>query len=99
MAVYNNDYDQPFSQWEEVDVTFPAVANTDLVIPHTLTPPTPDHVNYVPIRKDRALDVYHDTSATRRPWQSTYIVLRSTVASARVRLLLFVEHKQRTLAF
>lgn len=99
-AVYNTDLTQPLAQWEVVDVTFPTGANTDCVIPHTLSPHNPEAINYIPIRKAQAADVYHDVSGTRTAWQSTYIILRSTVASARVTLLLFVSHAPaRTLAF
>ena len=96
----NSDKAQPFSQWQEVDVTFPSTANTDLVVEHHLTPAEPNGIHYIPIRKDRAADIYHDVSVARKQWQPSYIVLRSTVASARVRLLLYVPHStQPSLVF
>lgn len=97
--VANADKTQPFAQWQEVDVTFPAIADTDVVVEHSLAPPTVDHINYRPQRKDRAADVYHDTSATRKQWQTGYILLRSNVANAKMTLLLWVSHGERTLAF
>lgn len=99
MVVYNPDLAQPFAQWEEVDVVFPAAANTDLIIRHTLLPTLPEQVNYIPIRKGQAGDVYHDTTGTRVPWQLGYIRLRCSVASAKVTLLLYVGHPTRTVVF
>jgi len=88
----NAALDQPLGQWEELDVTFPSAANTDLQIRHHLVPTYPEGVNYIAVRKDRAADVYHDTSGTRKPWGNGYMFLRSSVASARVTLLLYVGH-------
>lgn len=99
MATFNSDKTQPYAQWEKVDVTFPAGANTDVEVPHSLLPPTPEHVNYVVIRADRAVRVYHNTAFNRKPWQSSYILLRADVASAKATLFLFVDHEQRTLTF
>jgi hypothetical protein len=91
-AIQNAALNQPFAEWEEVDVTFSATANADTIIKHTLTPASVEAINYLPIRKGQAADVYHDTSGTRKPWQNGYIILRCTVASAKVRLLLYVGH-------
>lgn len=93
-AVFNADKKQPFAQWEEVDVTFPSSANTDIEVPHTLMPTDPEAINYIVLRKDRAGDVYHNTAYNRKPWQSTYILLRCTVASAQMKLLLYVSHSR-----
>jgi len=100
-SVNNPSLAQPFAEWQEVDVTFPATANTDCIIPHLLTPVNPESINYIPIRKGQAADIYHDTSGTRKPWQRNYIILRSSVASAKVTLLLYVSHalSARTLPF
>lgn len=98
-ATFNPDKTQPYAQWEEVDVTFPAAANTDLEISHSLLPPTAEHVNYIVTRADRAVKVYHNTAFNRKPWQRDYILLRADVASAKVSLFLFVDHEQRTLTF
>jgi hypothetical protein len=91
-SVQNSFLNQPFAEWEEVDVTFSSTANADTFIRHTLTPATPEAVNYIIVRKGQAAHVYHDISGTRKPWQLNYIILRSDVASAKVRLLLYVGH-------
>lgn len=98
-SVSNPDRLQPYAQWEEVDVVFNSAANADTVVVHRLEPPDPEHVNYLPVRKGQAADVYHDTAGTRKPWGQGYIILRSPVASAKVTLLLTVSHSKRTLAF
>lgn len=90
MGTKNNDALQPLANWEEVDVVFNPVANKDTIVPHTLAPLNPDAVNYIPIRKSQAADIYHDVSVTRKKWQQNYIVLRSTVANAKATLLLYV---------
>jgi len=79
----------PERQSEEVTVTFLA-ADTDQDVPYTiLTPEDPETIRYEPVRKDRAADIYDDqSSANRRRWTSTYIVLRSTVAGAIITLRL-----------
>lgn len=90
MSTKNIDSTQPFANWEELDVTFGPVANADTVIAHTLAPIDPEAVNYLPVRKSKSCDIYHDVSASRKKWAQTYIVLRSTVANAQVKLLLYV---------
>src|SRR4051812_4089371 len=99
MSTVNQDRLQPIAQWQELDVVFPSVADTDITIQHTLAPPTPEHINYYVIRQGQACSVYHDSTGTRKPWASGYIILRSSVASAKVTLLLTVSHGQRTLTF
>lgn len=99
-VVFNSALEQPFAQWEEVDVTFPSTPNTDTIVRHTLVPQSPEAINYIPIRKAQASHVYHDASGTRKPWQKGYIVVRSDIANAKVTLLLYVSHAtRRTLAF
>lgn len=95
----NPGLNQPFAQWELVDVTFPSTPDSDIQVPHGLQAPSPEHVYYIPVRNAQAVDVYHDVAGTRLPWQPTYIVLRANVASAKVTLLLFVQHGVPTLAF
>jgi hypothetical protein len=95
----NSDLKQPLAQWEEVDVTFSSTANADTLVEHHLEPANPDAVYYIPVRKDRVAQVYHDTSVTRKSWQNGFILLRSDVASARMTLLLFTTHSVRTLPF
>jgi hypothetical protein len=88
----------PASQYQEVDVTFGA-ADTDFEILHRLQPPTPEHVNYQILRKDRAADVYHDATVTRKAWRDGVVILRCSTANAKVTLLLTVAHDKRALTF
>lgn len=97
--IRNNDLAQPFAMWEEVEVNFPSTPNTDVVVPTTLQPTNPNTINYLPLRKSAAADVYHDVSITRKAWQPTYILLRSNVASVKMRLLLYVSHGSPVLTF
>lgn len=97
--IRNTDLTQPFAQWEEVDVTFPAVANTDIEVPHSLSPANPEGVYYLPVRNGQAATVYHDATGTRKVWQTKQIYLRANVASAKVTLLLYVPHTQKVLTF
>lgn len=80
----------PFYRFEYRTVTFPATANTDIDVPHSLTPANPEAVDYEVVGKDRACDVYNDLSGARRKWNATYITLRCSVASAVVTLRLSV---------
>ncbi len=66
-----------------VTVLFPSVANTEVEIPHGLGRVV---VGYAPVRKDRACDVYDSNSGS---WNESRCLLKSTVANATVRLLLF----------
>jgi hypothetical protein len=86
----------PFAQWEVVDVEF-ADADSDISVPHKLKPPTPEHIYYIPLRKPQAADIYHDWSASRIAWPEGAIRLRSSVANAKVTLLLVVLHQKRDL--
>jgi len=88
-----------FAEWTEVDVTFPSSANTDVAIRHDLTPPDPNNVYYFPVRKSAAAHVYHDTTGTRRAWQSGTIYLRSDVANVKMKLILYVPRKAGTATF
>ena len=94
LAAYNQQQDflhsSPYVEYQYVDVTFPSGANTNYDIPHALSPPTPEDIDFVVVKKDRACDIYYDATGTRRAWGDTYIVLRSSVASAVVTLLLTV---------
>lgn len=80
----------PAAAYEFIDVVF-GTANTDHDIVHGLRPADPEDVEYVVLRADRATSLYHDQSGTRRPWGTGYIILRSSAASAVVRLLLMVK--------
>lgn len=80
----------PATRFQYLTVTFPASANTDLDIPHTLAPFNFDEVDYEIVRKDRACDVYNDQSGTRKAWTATTLYLRCSVASAVVQLRLSI---------
>ena len=80
----------PVARWQYVTVTFGS-ANTDYDIPHTLRVTDPEAVNYQVVRADRATSIYHNQAAGRTTWKPGYILLRSSIANAVVRLLLTVE--------
>lgn len=80
----------PFAQYQRVTVTFPSVADTDLIIRHKLTLVNPENVEYTILKQDRAGSVYNDPSATRRVWESGFITLRCSVASLKATILLTV---------
>ncbi len=80
----------PFSQFQYVDVTFPS-ADADVFIEHSLKTSDPEAVRYEVVARDRAGDVYHDFTSSRRPWKAGYLLLRCETAGAKVRLRLFVE--------
>lgn len=87
----------PQIEFEHVEVTFPATANQDLIIPTILRPANPEHIHF------RVVDmkfvsapattpcIYRDDATTRRTWQPGSIVLRCNVASVRCTLELFVK--------
>ena len=79
----------PYSAYEYVTVTFGS-ANTDRDIRHSLRPLSPENIHYQLVESDRSTTIYHDQTGTRRAWGPGYIVLRSSVASAVVTLLLTV---------
>jgi hypothetical protein len=80
----------PLTSYEFVTVTFGSSANADTDVIHHLSPPTPEDIEYLVVKKDRACDIYNDQSGTRRAWVSGRITVRASVASAVVRFLLFV---------
>lgn len=71
----------PYTTFEYLTVTF-TTANADLPIAHSLRPSNPEDIDYEVVRKDRACDLYHDQSGTRKAWKAGYIILRSSVANA-----------------
>lgn len=99
MGIGNPDLMVPFAEWQEVDVVFPASANVDVPVLHTLAPSDPEAIYYIVLRKSAAGHAYHDTSVTRKAWQPGYILLRSDVANVKMTLLLFTSHTARTLPF
>jgi hypothetical protein len=80
----------PSIDYEEITFTFPATPNIDYAVPHALRADNPDDIRYLVVAKDRACDVYNDQSGTRVRWTEDYILLRCSVASATVTLLLYV---------
>ena len=84
----------PTAQYQFVNVTFTA-AHTDVDIPHGLKPPDPEQVDYTVVRSAQPGVVYHDLSGDRVGWRQGVIRLRSSVAGARVTLLLTVSHEPR----
>ncbi len=80
----------PYFSFEYVEVTFGA-ANTDLDIRHGIATASPDNIQYTLVRADRATSIYNDQSATRKPWNDGYVILRSSVANANCRILLTVK--------
>lgn len=79
----------PFKDFQFVNVTF-GTANADLDIRHDLIPDDPENIRYWVVWSDRATSLYHDYSGTRKAWGKGYIILRSSVASAVVKLLIFI---------
>jgi hypothetical protein len=79
----------PYARYERVTVTFSLGANVDHAVSYTVQVRDPEAVDYQIIGKDRACDIYHDQSITRRSWQRGTLYLRSSVADAVVTLLLF----------
>lgn len=77
----------PFTNFQFVDVTFGS-ANTDLDIRHGLRVASPDDLNYILVKSDRATIIYNDQSASRKVWGDNYVILRSSAANANCRILL-----------
>lgn len=77
-----------YGQYQYVEVTFNSTPDTDTIVRHQLNPATPEDVDYQVVKKNQACDVYDNQGLDRRPWGDGFIVLRSTVASATVVLLL-----------
>lgn len=89
----------PFSQYQRVTVTFPSTPNTDLVVNHKLSNvANPESIEYHPTKLSAAGIVYNDQSASRKPWTTSYIVLRSNVASLQATLVLAAPRKLKTIS-
>ena len=89
----------PSTQYEYVDVYFPAAA-TDVVIGFSrLRPDNPELIRWLDITPgtvytggvDTVAYVYRSASPTRGAFSASTIQLRATVAGYRTRLLLFLE--------
>ncbi len=88
---------QPMAKFEIVLANF-TVANQDLDIPHSLAPDDPESVHYILIGATAATSLYQDMTGTRKPWQKTHILLRSS-AIARAIILLFITDERQKVTF
>jgi len=75
----------PFSKYQYVTVVFP-VANTDVVVGHTLAPRAPTDVKFIVTDQSVGGVVYRGGKAPL----DTYTVLKATVAGT-YRIFLFIE--------
>lgn len=94
MAFFNAGEEQlerraAVGRWQIVRATFED-ANTDLVIRHTLPTPDPEQVAYQLLNATGPGVIYHDGSATRSPWGTGFVRLRSSVAPLVADILLQV---------
>lgn len=80
----------PFASYQRLTVTFGATPGLDTVVRHSLKTADPESVEYIIVGLDRAGSVYHDQTATRKPWGADFLVLRASVASLKAELLLTV---------
>lgn len=87
----------PYGQYQYVDVTFNSTAHKDTVVTHDMVVPDPEAVRWTVVQwgfSGPPADppyVYRDTSTSKKPWGPRHIILRSNIASAQARLLLFIE--------
>lgn len=90
----------PFAQYEYVSVTFNTTANADTDIRHSLKPPTAEDIDWQVMGLEFSTApatvpvIYRDASATRRPWGSNFLVLRSNVSGLTATLLLTVRPRR-----
>lgn len=78
----------PCTNFEYVEVTF-GTANTDKDIRTSLRVAAQDDLSYLLVKSDRACVIYNDQSATRKVWQTGYVILRCDTANANCRILIF----------
>lgn len=71
----------PLEYWERVTVTTPASPNTEFLVELATLNRTP--VYYLPLKKDKAVDIYTGDTA----WSQNKLYLKATVASATITLL------------
>lgn len=89
----------PGIEFEHVEVTFPATANQDLVIPTKLRPNNPENILWrvVSMKFVSAPGttpcIYRDDATTRRTWSVGNIILRCNVASVKCTLELFIKRE------
>jgi len=91
----------PQTQFEYADVTFQA-ADTDTIIPYNrIKVDDPDNIRWLDVTPgavfvggvDSIPKIYQSSAPTRKLRTTAYVVLRSTVAGYRTRLLLFTERE------
>lgn len=80
----------PVAQYQVVTVTFPATPGLDKIVRHKLNVENPNDIYVTVLRQSVAGSVYEDKTATRKPWQQGYIVLRSDAANWQGTLMLSV---------
>lgn len=90
------DKRSPTTAWEIVEVTFGS-ADVDQEVQTTLRPADPEQLDYRILQASGPPLVYHDTSASRVPWTSGLIRLRSAVAGLKVVLFLTIPTEKRTI--
>lgn len=78
----------PYARYDRVTVTFSLGADMDHPVFYNMQVRDPEAIDYEIRQKDRACDIYHDQSVSRRSWEPGVIYLRSSVANATVTLLL-----------
>jgi hypothetical protein len=83
----------PIGQYQILEGLQFGAPNTDLVVRHSLRPSKTEAVDYHVLKSSGFPLGYHDTSPTRKPWGSDYVLLRSPVANLKVDLLLTVRAK------
>lgn len=66
-----------------IDVLMPGVADTEIAIPHGLSRVP---IGFLVVNKDRACNIYNSSLGS---WSNTIMYLKSNVASATIRLLVF----------
>jgi hypothetical protein len=92
----------PIGRYEYVDVRFPPVANTDLIVPlKVLKVESPGNWRFIDVTPSTAFDaglgtetighVYRSKLPAAFPDTSTYMVLRCSAANYVTRLLVFEE--------
>ncbi len=86
-------------QHQVVHVTFSATAYADTDILHTLTPSSPEFLDYVVLKTGQPCRIYHDASATRTAWTSGRILLRCDTAGAIADILLIIRDPDTTYTF
>ncbi len=74
----------PYTHYEDVQITTPAAADTTFAVTLTTLNATP--TGYVVVEKDRACDVYTAPVTSVARWGKNLLFLRCSVAAARITL-------------